>query len=88
MDRVVRLSNVTFNGSSSRVTDRLSVEADSPLRRADSATRAGLRQEIYDLLYDENTGFPASKYNDEELEIRTDDIFKFFEQRYTAGLML
>lgn len=33
------------------------------------ATRAGLRQEIYDLLYDENTGLPASKYDVDELRV-------------------
>lgn len=37
MDRVVRRRSVTFSCSSSRVTDRLRVEADTPLRRADSA---------------------------------------------------
>ncbi|UWQ44196.1 type I restriction endonuclease subunit R [Leisingera aquaemixtae] len=46
------------------------------------ATRAGLRQEIYDLLYDERTGLPASKYDEAELEVRTDELFKFFERKY------
>ncbi|MBN8242368.1 type I restriction endonuclease subunit R [Nitratireductor aquimarinus] len=46
------------------------------------ATRARLRQDIYDLLYDEETGLPASKYDDTELENRTDQLFQFFEQRY------
>ncbi|WP_417239155.1 type I restriction endonuclease subunit R [Celeribacter halophilus] len=46
------------------------------------STRAGLRQEIYDILYDDRTGLPASKYNEAELESRTDNLFDFFEQRY------
>ncbi len=52
------------------------------------ATRAGLRQEIYDLLYDENTGLPASKYDVDDLRVRSDEIFKFFETRYTVGMTL
>jgi type I restriction enzyme R subunit len=43
------------------------------------STRDGLRQEIYDLLYDEKTGLPASKYDDNALEIKTDALFQFFE---------
>ncbi|WP_404344908.1 type I restriction endonuclease subunit R [Vreelandella venusta] len=46
------------------------------------ATRDGLRQEIYDLLYDERTGLPASKYDDDDLDLRTDELFKFFENSY------
>lgn len=46
------------------------------------ATRAALRQDIYDLLYDEHTGLPASKYDEDELDARTDGIFSFFEKRY------
>nr|WP_321524895.1 type I restriction endonuclease subunit R [uncultured Cohaesibacter sp.] len=46
------------------------------------ATRDGLRQEIFDLLYDERTGLPASKYDDEELDVRTDQLFTFFENSY------
>jgi len=45
------------------------------------STRDGLRQEIYDLLYDEQTGLPASKYNDNDLAERTTVIFNFFETR-------
>ncbi|WP_417809903.1 type I restriction endonuclease subunit R [Thioclava sp.] len=46
------------------------------------STRAGIRQEIYDLLYDEHTGLPESKYDDVELEVRTNELFKFFEHKY------
>nr|WP_321483693.1 type I restriction endonuclease subunit R [uncultured Cohaesibacter sp.] len=49
------------------------------------ATRDGLRQEIFDLLYDERTGLPASKYDDEELDERTDQLFTFFENSYHQG---
>jgi type I restriction enzyme R subunit len=45
------------------------------------STRDGLRQEIYDLLYDERTGLPASKYDDEALAERTAVVFNFFERR-------
>ena len=49
------------------------------------ATRDGLRQEIFDLLYDERTGLPTSKYDDEELDERTDQLFTFFENSYRQG---
>ncbi|MBV1868836.1 MAG: type I restriction endonuclease subunit R [Marinosulfonomonas sp.] len=48
------------------------------------ATRDGLRQEIYDLLYDERTGLPASKYDDDALGVKTDELFKFFENQYAS----
>ena len=50
------------------------------------STRAALRQDIYDLLYDEKTGLPASKYDEDELDTRTDGIFSFFEKRYHQGI--
>lgn len=43
------------------------------------STRDGLRQEIYDVLYDERTGLPPSKYNDDALDAKTDALFQFFE---------
>jgi len=46
------------------------------------STRDGLRQEIFDLLYDETTGLPTSKYDDTELELKTEALFQFFEHRY------
>ncbi len=48
------------------------------------STRDGLRQEIYDLLYDERTGLPASKYDDDALDLKTDALFQFFENRYAT----
>ncbi|WP_299776853.1 type I restriction endonuclease subunit R [uncultured Roseobacter sp.] len=46
------------------------------------STRDGLRQEIYDLLYDERTGLPASKYDDDALDEKTAELFQFFENSY------
>lgn len=46
-----------------------------------SSTRDGLRVEIYDLLYDERTGLPATKFDDEAIELKTDAIFKYFESQ-------
>jgi len=48
------------------------------------STRDGLRQEIYDLLYDKRTGLPASKYDEDTLGTKTDELFQFFENRYTS----
>ena len=45
------------------------------------STRDGLRQEIYDLLYDEQTGLPASKYDEDSLAERAAVVFNFFERR-------
>lgn len=50
------------------------------------STRDGLKQEIYDLLYDEKTGLPATKYDEDALDLKTDLLFHFFENRYTAAL--
>ena len=52
------------------------------------STRAGLRQEIYDILYDDRTGLPVTKYNEAELESRTDNLFVFFEQRHQRNYAL
>ena len=49
------------------------------------STRDGLKQEIYDLLYDERTGLPASKYDEDALGSKTDALFQFFENRYAAN---
>lgn len=49
------------------------------------STRDGLRQEIYDLLYDEKTGLPATKYDDDALDAKTDVLFQFFENRYATS---
>lgn len=45
------------------------------------STRDGLRQEIYDLLYDEQMGLPASKYDEDSLAERAAVVFNFFERR-------
>lgn len=42
----------------------------------------GLRQEIYVLLYDERTGLPASKYDDEEFHGKTDILFQYFMHNF------
>ncbi len=49
------------------------------------STRDGLRQEIYDLLYDDRTGLPASKYDDDALSQKTDAIFHYFMHRFDYG---
>ncbi len=48
------------------------------------STRDGLRQEIYDLLYDEGTGLPASKYDESALDMKTDALFQFFESTHST----
>ena len=40
----------------------------------------GLRQNIYDRLYDERTGLPASKYDEMTLQLKADTLFQFFER--------
>lgn len=49
------------------------------------STRDGLRQEIYDLLYDDRTGLPASKYDNETLAEKTDAILQHFMHRFESG---
>ncbi|MGP9792131.1 type I restriction enzyme endonuclease domain-containing protein, partial [Roseinatronobacter sp. NSM] len=46
------------------------------------STRDGLRQEIYDLLYDDRTGLPATKYDDEILTEKTDAVFQHFMHQF------
>lgn len=46
------------------------------------ATRDDLRQEIYDILYDDRKGLPASKYDEAELTERTDAVFHYFADRF------
>ncbi|MCO4839136.1 MAG: type I restriction endonuclease subunit R [Rhodobacteraceae bacterium] len=50
------------------------------------STRDGLRQEIYDWLYNEQTGLPASKYDEDALSEKTTVIFNFFERRVELGM--
>lgn len=49
------------------------------------STRDGLRQEIYDLLYDDRTGLPASKYDDDTLTEKTDALFQYFMHQFDTG---
>jgi type I restriction enzyme R subunit len=49
------------------------------------STRDDLRQHIYDLLYDENTGLPATSYSEDDLDLKTDVLFQFFEMRHSVG---
>ncbi|PZX37972.1 type I restriction enzyme R subunit [Roseinatronobacter thiooxidans] len=49
------------------------------------STRDGLRQEIYDLLYDDRTGLPASKYDSEILTEKTDAVFQHFMHQFDIG---
>ena len=49
---------------------------------AKQITRDDLRQEIYDILYDDRTGLPASKYDEAELTERTDAVFHYFADRF------
>lgn len=50
------------------------------------STRDGLRQEIYDLLYDDRTGLPASKYDSNTLTEKTDALFQYFMHQFDTGL--
>ena len=50
------------------------------------STRDGLRQEIYDWLYNEQTGLPVSKYDEDALSEKTGVIFHFFERRVEMGM--
>jgi len=45
------------------------------------STRDGLKSKIYDLLYDEQTGLPADKFDDDALDVKTNLIFSYFETR-------
>lgn len=49
------------------------------------STRDGLLQEIYDLLYDDRTGLPASKYDDNTLTEKTDALFQYFMNQFDIG---
>lgn len=48
---------------------------------AKEATRDGLRQKIYDALYDEDTGLPVDFYPEDELDDLTDSIFAYVQNR-------
>jgi len=48
------------------------------------ATRDALKSRIYDVLYDDNTGLPADKFDDDALDRKTNVIFNYFETRSLA----
>ncbi len=49
------------------------------------STRDDLRQQIYDLLYDDRTGLPASKYDEDDLDEKTDVLFQHFMHSFSLG---
>ena len=48
------------------------------------ATRDALKSRIYDVLYDDKTGLPADKFDDDALDRKTNVIFNYFETRFHA----
>lgn len=50
------------------------------------STRDDLRQQIYDLLYDDRTGLPVSKYDETDLEEKTDVLFQHFMHSFRPGM--
>lgn len=57
---------------------RLSFDLQDIFVSVKQSMRDGMRQEIYDLLYDDRTGLQTSKYDDETLAEKTDTIFQHF----------
>lgn len=51
---------------------------------AKASTRARFRQSIYDYLYDDKTGLPAS-YEEDEIEAKASQIYGFFSSRRAAS---
>ena len=49
------------------------------------STRDGFRQNIYDYLYSDATGLPASSYDEEDLALVTDSLMMFFANRPNLG---
>jgi type I restriction enzyme R subunit len=43
--------------------------------KANQATRAQVKTEIYNFLYDENTGLPDPAYSEDEIKAKTEDVF-------------
>ncbi len=43
--------------------------------KANQATRAQVKTEIYNFLYDENTGLPDPAYNEDEIQAKTEEVF-------------
>lgn len=50
------------------------------------STRDDLRQQIYDLLYDDKTGLPVSKYDETDLDEKTDVLFQHFMHSFRPGM--
>ncbi|MDM7852103.1 type I restriction endonuclease subunit R [Pseudochrobactrum kiredjianiae] len=50
------------------------------------STRDDLRQQIYDLLYDDKTGLPVSKYNEIDLDEKTDVLFQHFMHSFRPNV--
>jgi type I restriction enzyme R subunit len=50
------------------------------------STRDDLRQQIYDLLYDDRTGLPVSKYNETDLDDKTDILFQHFMHSFRPNI--
>ncbi len=48
------------------------------------STRDNLKSRIYDVLYDDITGLPADKFDEEALDMKTNVIFNYFENRFLA----
>ncbi len=46
-----------------------------------TATRDRFKQTIYDFLYDDRTGLPAESYDEHDLEVKTQNLFQFFERQ-------
>lgn len=53
--------------------------------REKEATRDAVHMTIYDFLYDDRTGLPASAYSEEEVKQKTDQIFWHVVGQYGAG---
>lgn len=49
-------------------------------------TRDGLKQQIYDILYDERTGLPESKYDDAALSEKANILFEYSMRRFERPL--
>ena len=46
------------------------------------STRDDLKSRIYNVLYDDITGLPADKFDNEALDMKTNVIFNYFENRF------
>lgn len=74
----VLASNIQMGIIAAGSKKRLSFDLQDIFVSVKQSMRDGMRQEIYDLLYDDRTGLQASKYDDETLAEKTDTIFQHF----------